>query len=122
MAPSLTAKLCVVSILVVVSAFVHAAEPLIELRRNPFERPVIEESDPVATASTGAPAESADDGLRAVLVAGSKSSVNLGGVILQVGESSNGYELLSVEEGRAVFRNDGRKVVMSLYEQEGGAS
>jgi len=54
--------------------------------------------------------------LRAVLAAGPNSVVNLGGVILQVGESANGYRLLSVEEYVATFSRDGEKVVLSLFE------
>ncbi|MCZ6912189.1 MAG: hypothetical protein O7F72_05225 [Proteobacteria bacterium] len=98
----------------------EAADPQLELRRNPFERPVLEELT-ASTLTRSSVAKAADDpGLRAVLVAGSKSSVNFGGVIIQIGETTNGYLLLSVEEGSAVFSNKGKKVAFSLYEQAKG--
>ena len=58
-------------------------------------------------------------GLRGVLVAGTKSVVDFGGVILQIGESTDGYLLLAVEEGKATFRKSGKVIVFTLYEQSG---
>jgi len=100
------------------AAFARAGEPAVELQRNPFDRPeaglLINN---VATKSRGSLSESGPF-LRAVLAAGSKSVVDFGGVILQIGQSANGYRLLSVEEGGATFSRDGEKVLLSLYEQE----
>jgi hypothetical protein len=99
-------------------AIAEAAEPQVELLRNPFARP--------ATADLVADAVSVDDvlpregntKLRAVLVAGPKSIVDFGGVILQIGDSRNGYRLLEVGEGTATFNRKGEKIVFSLYEPE----
>jgi hypothetical protein len=93
-------------------------EPQVKLLRNPFERPAI--ADLVAIASSGYEVLTTanDTELRGVLVAGSKSMVNFGGIILRIGESAKGYQLLSVEEGQAVFSRNDEKVVVSLYEQE----
>ena len=89
-----------------------------ELRRNPFDRPltVLLNTD-VAPASNASISESGPL-LRAVLSAGPKSVVDFGGVILRIGESADGYQLLSVDEGGATFKRDGEKVVFSFYEQE----
>jgi len=96
----------------------HATEPAVELQRNPFDRP-----DEVLLTNNNAPsigASSIESGplLRAVLAAGRSSVVNLSGIILRIGESADGYRLLSVEEGSATFSRDGEKVVLSLFEQE----
>lgn len=120
MSPLRTAMLWAGAMLIAVPMRAAAADPQIELRRNPFERPVLEELA-ASTVTRGSAAKADDDpGLRAVLVAGSKSSVNFGGVIIQIGESTNGYQLLSVEEGRAVFSNKGKKIALSLYEPAKG--
>jgi len=120
MSPLRTAMLWAGAMLIAVPMRAAAADPQIELRRNPFERPVLEELA-ASTVTRGSAAKAGDDpGLRAVLVAGSKSSVNFGGVVIQIGESTNGYQLLSVEEGRAVFSNKGKKIALSLYEPAKG--
>ncbi len=59
-----------------------------------------------------------DPELRAVLVAGSKSVVDIGGVILQLGECTDAYCLLSVEEGKAIISRNDETIVLSLYEQD----
>ena len=97
-----------------VASYARAADP--ELQRNPFDRPeealLISNNTPANRVS---PVES-DPLLRAVLAAGPKSVVNLGVVILRIGESANGYRLLSVEEDGATFSKDGENVVLSLFE------
>lgn len=89
-----------------------------EIQRNPFARPpievLLEQNLPVIERQE--PEWRPE--LRAVLVAGEKSVVDLGGVILQVGESTSGYRLVAVGEGTATFSRDGERVVISLYEQE----
>jgi hypothetical protein len=97
-----------------------AADPPVELRRNPFERPVMEAAESAQPASGGAKSVE-KPALRAVLHAGQKSVVNFGGVIMQIGESSNGYELVAVDEGAATFRNNGKIIVFSFYEQDKGS-
>ena len=112
------AMLAAGAITLLVPTFARATEPRVELQRNPFERPAIEELTASAATVNDGLTEGRDPGLRAVLVAGSKSVVDLGGVILQIGESTNGYQLLSVEEGKAIFSRNDERIVISLYEQE----
>jgi hypothetical protein len=99
-------------------ATAEASEPRVELLRNPFARPALVE----ALANTANPnsvrTAEADTELRAVLVAGPKSIVDFGGVILQIGDSTNGYRLLGVGEGTATFNRKGEKIVFSLYEPD----
>ena len=106
------------AIALLLPALATTTEPQVELQRNPFERPAIEELIASAAALNEGLAVGRNPGLRAVLVAGSKSVVDLGGVILQIGERANGYRLLSVEEGQAIFSKNGKTIIFSLYEQE----
>ena len=59
-----------------------------ELQRNPFDRP--EETRLISSSAPKSRTSTVESGplLRAVLAAGPNSVVNLGGVILQVGESA----------------------------------
>ena len=82
---------------IIASSLAQADDAEVELRRNPFDRPVLESLDLSAAAATVAVNPNDEPGLRAVLVAGSKSAVNFGGVIIQIGETANGYKLLSVK-------------------------
>jgi hypothetical protein len=52
--------------------------------------------------------------LTAVLVAGDESLANVGGTIVKVGEEIDGYRLLRVQEGTAVFIKDGLQVVLTM--------
>ena len=52
--------------------------------------------------------------LLATLVSGADSSVNLGGEVLRIGESINGYQLLEVRPFEAVFRRAEERVVLSV--------
>jgi hypothetical protein len=110
--------LIVSAAMMLVASYARATEPTIELQRNPFDRPaadvLVNNAAPVNRGSTS----ESTPFLRAVLAAGSKSVVDFGGVILQIGESVNGYRLLSVEEGGATFSKEGEKVLFSLYEEQ----
>ena len=98
--------------------FLLNVESHADLKRNPFDRPATEASaDSASTAAERREPEWSPE-LRAVLSAGPKSVVDLGGVVLSIGESTNGYRLLAVGSGTATFSQRGKKVVISLYEQE----
>ncbi len=116
----ITAMLLAVAISYLVPNLALAADPQIELQRNPFSRPAAEELtvDP-GPVNQGLPTVR-DLGLRAVLVAGKKSVVDIGGVILQVGECTDEFCLLSVEEDKARISKNDKVVVLSLYEQDEG--
>jgi len=99
-------------------AITAATEPQIEVQRNPFARPAAEELLANSGNVNEERAVERDPGLRAVLVAGSKSAVNIGGVILQVGECTDAICLRSVEEGKALISRNDKEIVLSLYEQD----
>ena len=111
------AMLMTVAITLLLPALTAASEPQIELQRNPFARPAVEELI-TNTARVNEGLVEQDPGLRAVLVAGSKSVVNIGGVILQIGECTDAFCLLSVEEGKVLISRNDKEVVLSLYEQD----
>jgi len=112
----LHAILGVAAATMLVASYARAAEP--ELQRNPFDRPAADLLINNATPTDRGSTTESGPVLRAVLAAGSKSVVDFGGVILQIGESANGYRLLSVEEGGATFSRDGERILLSLYKQE----
>ena len=99
-----------------VASSARASAP--ELRRNPFDRPVLALSNNDDTRANKEATSESGPLLRAILVAGSKSVVNFGGVILRIGESADGHRLLAVDEEGATFSKDGKKVAISFYEQE----
>jgi hypothetical protein len=112
------AMLVVAAMSIFTSATAEAAEPRVELLRNPFARPAAEELVANVVNVNEVPTMESDTELRAVLVAGPKSIVDFGGVILQIGDSTNGYRLLEVGEGTATFNRKGEKIFFSLYEPE----
>ena len=91
----------------------------IRLRFDPFAQP---------NAQTGAAASRGQAGsrrawspeLRATLISGKRSLVNLGGTILELGEEAHGYRLLEVREDEAVFERSGSEIVLKLSGEEGG--
>ena len=94
-------------------------EPALEW--DPFERP--EGYRDVRRSGRGAnrSAESFAPVLRATLVAGPESLVNLGGEILGVGEETHGYRLVEVRPFEAVFEKGGQSVVLEVLVSSQGA-
>ncbi len=102
-------------LLLLIGPAATAAGPL---QRNPFRVP-IELGGPTAVrAAPQSEARPDTFDLRATLVAGRSSSVNLGGSILALGEEVAGYRLVSVRQGEAVFWKDGESIRLSLTEDD----
>lgn len=116
----INAMLLTLAISYLVPTLAAATEPQVQLQRNPFARPAAEELTVDATTVNQGLSVEREPGLRAVLVAGKNSVVDIDGVILQVGECSGAYCLLSVEEGKARVRRNDKEIVLSLYEQDNG--
>ena len=100
------------------TALARAAEPPVEPQRNPFERPSVGALTTKVSDQSSSSSTTSSPYLRAVLFAGAKSVVDFGGVVLQVGESADGYRLVSVEEGQATFRRDHEDIVFSVYVED----
>jgi hypothetical protein len=90
------------------------------LKHDPFARPA-----PAARRASAAPMPATavkpplpepvwKPELRAIMVAGSKSIVNVDGALVRIGEQFNGYRLVEVHEETAVFVNDTKRVTLSL--------
>ncbi len=52
--------------------------------------------------------------LRAVMVGGARPLVNLGGTMLGIGDSTDGYRLVEIHERGAVFARDGKRFELAL--------
>lgn len=90
------------------------------LKHDPFARPVLAPrpapAAPVPGDSVKAPVPEPvwKPELRAVMVAGPKSIVNVAGVLVRIGEQIDGYRLVEVHEETAVFVNNKKRVTLSL--------
>jgi hypothetical protein len=74
---------------------------------NPFVRPG-------GVRNATAPAAPLELELRATLVAGRRSSANIGGTILRLGQELGGYRLTAVHEGTAVLVRAGIPYVLEI--------
>lgn len=89
----------------------HAASPG-GLRHDPFHRP-----QPTAAGAAGSAASAAapwQPELRGVMQAGDASMVNVGGSQVGLGESIDGWRLLRVEDGKAVFGQGARRTTLTM--------
>lgn len=113
----LTARLAVTKGLAVWFSASIAAEAPAPVTKDaapdPFDRRPLQKL--VARAAQGASPESARAAdLRAIIVTRTRSLVNLGGTVIEVGESHEGYRLVSVQETQATFVKDGTQFVLAL--------
>ncbi|MFK8030342.1 MAG: hypothetical protein AB8G18_08875 [Gammaproteobacteria bacterium] len=88
------------------------AEDLRSLTHNPFNQPGLFVPENGSPGTEKRPAWY--DSLNAVLVAGPDSLVNINGHVLEIGESYEGYRLIRVEEGEAVFRLGEREIIVRV--------
>jgi hypothetical protein len=93
----------------------RAEELEVKLRYDPFERhPSIgSPRGPQDTPLSEAPPAWAPQ-LRATLVAGAQSLANVEGVILLLGEKHQGYRLVEVREGEAIFLGNGGRHTLTI--------
>lgn len=90
------------------------------LKHDPFARPVLVQrpasvgSVPGNSVKAPGPEPIWKPELRAVMVAGPKSIVNVAGALVRIGEQINGYRLVEVREETAVFVKNTKRVTLSL--------
>jgi len=89
------------------------------LKHDPFVRPVLAPPAPAApvpanTVKAPVPEPVWKPELRAIMVAGPKSIVNVAGALVRIGEQIDGYRLVEVHEETAVFVNNKKRVTLSL--------
>lgn len=82
------------------------------LKHDPFVRPM---PALLSTSAMQASESESKPELRAIMAAGADSIVNLEGVLLRRGEQFNGYLLIKVHEGSAVFVKNNMRVTLSLH-------
>ncbi len=92
------------------------------LHRNPFEKPRLEQRTGSAGPPEGAALVAPAWELRATLTAGRSSLADVDGVIIRLGDEIDGYRLLSVSEGSAVFDRNGSKLVLTVDDEEAEGS
>ena len=97
-----------------VAAAVAAHASADEAGPNPFARPVASHDEPRTFATAASPAFV----LRATMKAGDASMVNIDGAILRIGEEIDGYRLVAVGEGTAVFTRGEIPYVLAIVEEE----
>lgn len=107
-------RLLLALVLIVVSeAWADNGESMLHF--DPFKRPAIL-SEPAAPAKNPnrATVEPWSPVLRATILAGEFSMVNLNGVIISLGEEVDGYRLVEVGEQTAVFAKNGKRHALSM--------
>ncbi|MEC5217189.1 hypothetical protein RCH09_002146 [Actimicrobium sp. GrIS 1.19] len=89
-----------------------SASTLAQGLRDPFERPA--QAPLTRSAVPGSAETDWKPDLRAVMLDRDQSLVNIGGKILAVGESVNGYTLVTVRERSAILIKDGIRITLML--------
>lgn len=83
---------------------------------DPFQKPALRKpSKPVSMRSEPELQEWSPK-LTMTLRAGKNSMVNVGGVIMKLGEKNNGYQLIKVYERAAIFINQGKTTRLTIDE------
>jgi hypothetical protein len=94
-----------------------ADDSSVTLRHNPFRQPDLSmptSKTPDVKAEAEPEAKAPDPVLRATLSLGRASLADVDGDIIGIGEEVNGYRLLAVNEGSAVFSKDGKRLEFSV--------
>jgi hypothetical protein len=87
----------------------HAGDGSGDLKSNPFDQPAPVEKVPVETPAAVNVLE-----LRGIMIAGSRSQANIGGVIISIGEEIDGYKLLSVKPQHVVLVKNGVQKILAV--------
>lgn len=90
------------------------------LKHDPFARPApaprpVAAAPPDAASATGAAAAPWQPQLRAVMVAGANSMVDIDGTLVPLGGQINGHRLAEVQEESAVLLNGRKRIKLLLY-------
>lgn len=96
-----------------------AQDPDPTLATNPFDRPafVVNLSDAAARGPL-APAVLLD--LRTTMVGKDAAFANINGEILSVGDTLDGYRVVSIREGRVILTKDGERMALDVYARQRG--
>lgn len=105
--------LLALALIVVSEVWADNGEPILHF--DPFKRPALL-SKPAAPAKNPNQdtVEPWSPVLRATMLAGDYSMVNLNGAIISLGEEIDGYRLVKVGEQTAVFAKNGKRHVLNM--------
>lgn len=88
------------------------------LRNDPFARPRLGSEAALASSADGPPAAEPappwQPELRGVMQAGAASLANVGGRVVTIGESVDGWRLVRVDDGTALFVHGRRQTILSM--------
>lgn len=87
------------------------------LHHDPFARPQLGVHAPGSTDTAVAvsdPGAQWNPLLTAVMLDGNNSLVSLDGEIIRMGDKKDGYRLIQVREHEAVFKKDGKRIVLKM--------
>lgn len=99
---------------------VMAADVESGLRHDPFARPDLALAPGSTAKANEVAATEWKPKLRAVIVAGKNSIVNVEGTIVPLGGQIDGFRLTGVEERKAVFMKDGVRVELTTDNEKMG--
>ncbi len=94
------------------------ADSVVDLEFDPFRIPTFAIQRDRDSASLTPQALAWKPELRATMIAGNNSMANVDGAIIKVGEEIQGYTLLEVRMGAAIFIKDGNPVELTLDAKE----
>ena len=103
----LSVVLCIISV-----SSLAAEGELLSLRNNPFSRPAVVNTPPPpppVAINVVLPPEQVTLDLTATMVSARKPMVVVEGELLSVGDEIDGFELISVLEGSAIFARGGKE-------------
>jgi len=109
--------LILIALSLCLAANTYAANEALNLRHDPFQRPASFNNPVLGTTASQNTAPAALPRLRATLVAGEDSLVNVEGKIIGIGEVVDDYRLLSVDEGVAVFTKDDVQITLKIEQK-----
>lgn len=101
------------------AALVPAASAAPPARPDPFLRPNLAPESAVEAAP--APAAAWRPPLRAIVLAGERSMVKIGAVVVELGEELDGYRLVRVAEDKAVFARGRERVELTMARERAAA-
>lgn len=88
-------------------------------RHDPFARPKLAAETP--TLATPAPAAEWRPQLSAIVVAGTRSMVQVDSTVVELGEEIDGFRLVSVTEKMAVFVKGRRRIALTIGSERADA-
>lgn len=89
------------------------------LHNDPFARPQLDLTGSVQGADVE-PGALWHPQLTAVVLDGENSLVSLNGEIVGIGDQKDGYRLVRVREQEAVFKKDGKRIVLKMDDADSG--